>query len=78
MSHRVVAAPWLPDVLRAGASEDRPLLVPQPVFPCWFLLFSILLVNVKAVLCLITQAEAAGLQLPRQQSILCRCHTSYS
>lgn len=60
-----------------GAGEHRPLLAPQPVSPR-FLLLSLLLVNVKAVLSLLTQAEATGLQLPRQQNIFCSCHTSCS
>lgn len=43
-----------------------------------FLLFSLLLVSVKTVLFLITRSEASGLQLPRQQNILCSCHTSHN
>lgn len=74
MSHWVIAAPWL----HAGGQVRIVPCLFQPVFSHWFLLFSLLLVNVKTVLCLITQAEATGLQLPRQQNILCSCHTSYS
>ena len=47
-------------------------------FAHWFLLFSLLLVNVKTVLFCITQSEASELQLPRQQNILCSCRTSYN
>lgn len=66
-----------------GCQVRKPSLCSTPAYPgeCfahWFLLFSLLLVSVKTVFFLITQTEASGLQLPRQQNILCSCHTSYN